>query len=455
MRSEHIAPPSRSRIGPGRVILLVALLVGIAVRVGWAILRRTPWATGEAPNVAMALAQGHGFSDAFMAGQGPTAHLLPIAPALAGAVYWLFGIRTVAAEAVLCAWSIGVSFASYVLLYAIFKRLGTPRWARIGALAFLLVAPIYTTNEAFEWRVWEGGLGLLLGNLTLYTLLRADTDQPPRGFALWQALLPALTFFVNPVIGLAAYAAWALYLWRNRRTVPAIARATAATLLALALLIGPWTARNWLVMGHPIALRDDLGMELAVANYPEAVDGDDRNKVFYDRLTAIQPYIHPIAQRAMIEAGGEVAYSQKLGRDTKAWIAANPSDFLLLCRRHLGQMTLPGTWMFMTSHGVWLPVVRSWLARTVNILGFLGLAFALARRSPRYLYVLPFVMGPTLLYIPFQPVIRYCWLIYPAMACLAGDFVARVALRVSRRRRHQEMVSRLHPHSQREPAPAP
>ncbi len=455
MRSEYIAPPSRSRMGTGRILLLVALLIGIAARVGWAMLRRTPWATGEAPNVAMALAQGHGFSDAFMAGQGPTAHLLPIAPALAGAVYWLFGIRTGAAEAVLCAWSIGISFASYALLYVIFKRLGTPRWARIAALVFLLVVPIYTTNEAFEWRVWEGGLGLLLGNLTLYTVVRADTGQPVRRFGLWLAVLPALTFFVNPVIGLAAYAAWALYLLRNQRTVSGIARATAATLLALALLIGPWTARNWLVMGHPIVLRDDLGMELAVANYPQAVHGEDRNKVFFDRLTAIQPYIHPIAQRAMIEAGGEVAYSQKLGRDTKAWIAANPSDFLLLCRRHLGQMALPGTWMFMTSHGVWLPVVRSWLARTVNVLGFLGLAFALARRSPRYLYVLPFVMGPTLLYIPFQPVIRYCWLIYPALTCLAGDLVARVWLRIERRRRRHDALSRLRPHIRPAPALAP
>src|SRR5579859_4200723 len=452
MRSEFIAPPSRSFIGSGRTLLLVALLIGIAVRVGWAILRRTPWATGESPNVAMALAQGHGFSDAFMAGQGPTAHLLPIAPAIAGAAYWLFGIRTVAAEAVLCAWSISVTFASYALLYAIFKRLGTPRWARIGALVFLLVAPIYTTNEVFEWRVWEGGLGLLLGNLTLYGVVRADTSQPPRWFGLWLAALPALTFFVNPVIGLAAYAGWALYLWRNQRTVSGIARATAATLLALALLVGPWTARNWLVMGHPIALREDLGMELAVANYPQAVHGDDRNKVFYDRLIAIQPYIHPIAQHAMIEAGGEVAYSQKLGRETKAWIAANPSDFLLLCRRHLGQMTLPGTWMFMTSHGVWLPVMRSWLARTVNVLGFLGLAFALARRSSRYLYVLPFVMGPTLLYMPFQPVIRYCWLIYPALTCFAGDLVARVWLRVARGQRRRATVSRLRPHSRPEPA---
>ena len=66
-------------------LLSLATLVGLAERIGWATIRRTPWATGEAPNVAIALAHGRGFSDAFFVGQGPTAHLLPIAPAIAGA----------------------------------------------------------------------------------------------------------------------------------------------------------------------------------------------------------------------------------------------------------------------------------------------------------------------------------------------------------------------------------
>jgi hypothetical protein len=194
-------------------------------------------------------------------------------------------------------------------------------------------------------------------------------------------------------------------------------------------------------MGHPIPLRDDLGMELAVANFPQAVHGDDRNTVFYDRLQAIQPYIHPVAQQAMLAAGGEVAYSKLLGREAKAWITANPADFWLLCRRHLGQMTFPGTWMFMTSHGRYLPVFRSWVARAVALLGFLGLALALARRDWRFLYVLPFVVIPILVYVPFQPVIRYCWLVYPIEAMLAADLIAR--------------FSRLRPRNRRAPAPSP
>ncbi|MBA2934020.1 hypothetical protein HZF05_07895 [Sphingomonas sp. CGMCC 1.13654] len=410
-----------------RIVLLLALAIGLAERIGWAMARRTMWATGEATNVAMALAHGRGFSDAFWAGQGPTAHLLPIAPAIAGLVYRLFGDLTPLSETILCAWSIGLTFGNYALVYAIARRLGTPRSAALGALCVLLVAPIYTTNEAFEWRVWEGGLGLLCANLLLWMVVRAETGAPPRRLGLWLALLPALTFFINPPLGLCAYAGWALYLWRNRRTPAAIAKAAAATVLVLALMIGPWTLRNWRAMGAFIPLRDNLGMELAVANHPAAVTSTDRDKTFLARLTAIQPYIHPPAQRALVAAGGEVAYAKLLGAQTRAWIAAHPGDFLTLCRRHLGQMVFPGTWMFMTSHGKNLPIVRSILARAVAVLGLLGLIVALARRHWRFLYVLPFVAVPILVYVPFQPVIRYCWLVYPIEAMLAASLIGRLA----------------------------
>jgi hypothetical protein len=429
-------------LSPGaRVVLILALLIGLAERIGWAMARRTMWATGEATNVAMALAQGRGFSDAFWAGQGPTAHILPIAPAIAGMVYWLFGSLTPLSEAILCAWAIGLTFGTYALVYGIARLLGTPRWAALGALAFLLVAPIYTTNEVFEWRVWEGGLGLFMANLLLFLLIRAETGTRPRRFGLWLALLPALAFFINPPMGLCAYAGWALYLWRNHRTPRAIARAAVATALALALMVGPWTLRNWQAMGAFIPLRDNLGMELAVANYPQAVTGQDRDTTFIDRLKAIQPYIHPPAQRALVAAGGEVAYAKLLGTQAKAWIAAHPGDFLTLCRRHLGQMAFPGTWLFMTSHGKHLPVVRSILARAVALLGMLGLIAALARRDWRFLYLLPFVAVPILIYVPFQPVIRYCWLVYPIEAMLAAGLIAR--------------ISRPRPRSPREPARAP
>jgi hypothetical protein len=411
-----------------RILLIVAMLTGLGERIGWGLARRTPYALGEAANVAIAIAQGRGFSDAFMVGQGPTAHLLPIAPAIAGAVYALFGVRTTAAELVLLGWSMAVSFAAYGFFAGAASRLGFRRSAVIGGFIFLMIAPIYTTNEAFEWRVWEGGLGLGLGSALLWLLLRADSGERVRGFAFWRAALPALAFFVNPPVGLAAFAAWALFSWRHRRT-DGLVRPMAAALLALALLVGPWTLRNQLVMGHPITLRDDLGMELAMANFPGAVNPADPDTMLLDRLKAIQPYIHPIPYAALQGAGGEVAYSKLLGRETINWIRAHPGDFATISLRHLREMILPPYWFFQTSHGHYIPIFRGIASKIVNILGLIGLAMGLWRRDWRYLYIAPYVLLPILLYIPFQPVIRYAWLVYPPLAYLAADALSRVPWR--------------------------
>lgn len=409
---------------PDRFLFSLALFIGLAERIGWALARRTPWAVGEAPNVAIALARGRGFADAFFPDQGPTAHVLPISPSIAGAVYWLLGVRTPAAEAVLCAWSLALTFGCYGLFALIIARLGASRRTALCGFALLCVLPVYTTAETFEFRVWEGGLGLFLGALALFLFVRADMGDKPRGFSVWRALLPAAAFFVNPPIGVATILAAALYWWRHRRT-DSFAKTALAGLAALALFVVPWTIRNQVSMGHPIPLRDDLGMEIAVANHPAAVHPADFDRVFLNRLTAIQPYIHPKAYRAMWAAGGEVAYSQKLGRETIAWMKANPGDVATLWRRHFVEMLFTRKWMFKTAHGQQLPLIRTIIVNIASVLALIGLGLATRRRDSRYLYLAIFVAVPTLLYIPFQPVNRYSWLIWPALIMLAADAASR------------------------------
>lgn len=421
------------RIDPRvRFVIILAILIGLAERIGWALIRRTPWTVGEAPNVAIALAQGRGFADAFFPGQGPTAHVLPIAPAIAGAVYWLFGVRTPAAEIVLCAWSLALTGACYWLFARIFWRLGVDRRALVGGFIFLCVVPTYTTNETFEFRIWEGGLGLALGAASLLLFLRAEAGVRPRGFAIWRALLPALTFFVGPPIGVAAIAAAGLFWWRHRAQ-DSFVKAALGGIVALALMIGPWTIRNQIALGHPIPLRDDLGMEIAVANHAAAVHPADFDKEFLARLVAIQPYIHPLAYQAMWDAGGEVAYSQKLGRDATAWMKEHPGDVAILWIRHLDEMLFTRKWLFKTAHGQYLPLARTIWVNILAALGLAGLAMAARRRDGLYLYPALFVLIPTLLYVPFQPINRYTWLIYPPLTYLAADAIARIVIAWRRR----------------------
>jgi hypothetical protein len=433
---------------PWRVVLIVAVLIGLAERIGWGLSRRTPFAVGEAAEVAIALVRGRGFADAFFPGQGATAHLLPTTPAIAAGVYALLGIRTGAAEAVLLGWSLLLTFSAYLLAALAFARIGVPRRACLAAFAILCVAPVYTTAEAFEWRVWEGGLGLTLALGSLLLLQRAEDGARPPGFAAWRAALPAGAFFVNPVIGVAAFSGWALFAWHHRRR-DGLVRPALAAALALLLLVGPWTVRNRVTMGEAIPLRDDLGMEIAVANHPAAVHPADFDRVFLDRLIAIQPYIHPVAQRRMIAAGGEIAYSRALGREATAWMRAHPRDVAMLWARHLREMLFTRKWLFKTAHGQRLPLIRATIVSASAVLALLGLGLAARRRDWRYLYAAAYLWVPTLLYVPFQPVVRYSWLIWPTIVCLACDAVARLY-----RRRQVTSVAAAKFHSEPTTAPA-
>ena len=117
------------------------MLLGAAERMAWNLLRPDLGGEGEAMNVALAVADGRGFADAYQLGQGPTAHLLPISPGIAGVVYFLFGPQSKLAEFVLSLWAIGLAIGTYALLYRAFGHLDVPRRLRLVGLAMGCLAP--------------------------------------------------------------------------------------------------------------------------------------------------------------------------------------------------------------------------------------------------------------------------------------------------------------------------
>ena len=137
----------------------------------------------------------------------------------------------------------------------------------------------------------------------------------------------------------------------------------------------------------------------------------------------------------MVRAGGEGAYARVMGDRARAWIAAHPGETAWLWLRHVREMLFTRTWMFETAHGRWLPVVRATLASAIGLLGLAGLVLR-ARADRRSWYVAAFVILPVLCYVPFQPIMRYTWLLYPAMTYFALDLIARLRAGPIDRRRH-------------------
>jgi hypothetical protein len=403
-----------------RAVVILLVLVGVAEPALWAALRPTSGAVGEAPNVAISLAQGRGLADAYVPGQGPTAHLLPISPAIAGGIYAAFGVRSPVAEFLLTCWSIGLTIGTYLLLFRAFERLGSSRVSRLTALAFACIAPTYISQEAVDFRIWEGALAAFLCALFLDLLLRMQARE------VWDwrsiagmCLLGALAFFVNPVVGVGVYACAAVACW-SRLSVTRVAATSVLATCALALFVVPWALRNKAVLGTPVLLRSNSGVELALANYPGALDPIDPVERFWQRYAQIHPTRH---FADLQKAGGEVAYSALLGRSTWQWIDANPGMTLKLALLHLRQTFAPQEWEFRVVGAAAGHTVRALLASLAGILGLVGIGRALLMRRPYWVYPALMVMLPALCLSLFQPIARYTYLFYPLLVFSAADLL--------------------------------
>jgi hypothetical protein len=422
----------RDRWHRGSVFALLG--VGVLVRVVWAVHRPEHGAAGEAENVAVAIGQGLGIADAYRLGQGPTAHLLPISPGIAGLVYRALGVRAPFAEALLTAWAIVLCLGAYFLLYRLFAWLGTPGWARLAALATACLAPTYLGTEAVDFRVWEGGLAVCLSAAALWLIVAVE-----RGMVVsWPvviggSLLLSLACFVNPLLGGALFLCAGIVALRRLRPIEIVGCAT-ASLVFLGLMIGGWAARNQQMMGSPIPLRSNAGLELAIGLYAGELQATDRRAAFLARLDAVHPARSEGAYRRMVAAGGEVAYARQLGIEAKAWARTHPGEALRLMALHLGQTVTPQAWQFQVFGSGAFAGLRALIASFAGLGGCLGIAAAVALRRPAWAYPALFMGLLLVLSSPFQPAVRYTFLIYPLGLFAAWDLVAGIAGRFADRK---------------------
>lgn len=417
------APPLSRKTWYGIVGLLLA---GLAFRILW--IMRQPAdmrMAGEARRVAVSLATKGSFADPFYDGQGPTAHLTPTSPALAGGVFALFGVDSPAANFVLATWCLLQVFASFALLLILFRRLGTPALGLLLALAAMCLLPIYIGNETIIFRYWDAALAVNLSLASLLLFMKLDgKGDPGWRWMVAAAFLAAATMFVTPTLGVGIYAAAAIYLLRNL-SWPRIGLAAVIATLALVMLVAPWAIRNQRVMGAPILLRDNSGLQMAVANYPAAVHPSDPGGVYERRLREVAPFFNKNLRTALEAAGGEVAYNRKLAAETKAWIHAHPADFAHLTLRHFTEFYWPRPWQFRHTGTGRMAAERAIFVCLASLFAFIGLGIGVWKRRPGYIFLLPAVLLPGLIYSVFQPLPRYTYLVYGLLVFLAADCISR------------------------------
>lgn len=410
-----------------RIFLTVSLLGGLGLRLLWLAqvggsIAKT-YGSAEASRIALAVAQGRGIADAYYPGYGPTAHMMPASPAIAGLFLWLLGPETRASNLVLLSWSLLQVGGAILLLRCLFRRLGMhPAVIRWTTVILSLLTP-FITQETIDFRYWEGASALCLAatNLVLISRMGQSCRPSVRELAL-VAALAALTLFVSPPVGLATGLCWTVVAFRRfdvQRTVQ-LGLLTAA---AIALVLTPWVIRNERAFGEPVLFRSNFGLEFAIANHRGALADEAPELIHVRRVAAIHPFQGAAQPPFVVKPGGEVAYSHTLARQTWAWVAANPFSFGRLYFRHLRQFFFPETWELYFSGWSDFAAARAILMSMVDLAGLIGLGVALYRRRRGYGTVAIFLAGLSLQYALFEPTTTHMYPAYCILAFLAVDLV--------------------------------
>jgi hypothetical protein len=392
----------------------------------------------ESYYVAASLVTTGRFADPFGYPSGPTAHVGMLTPLPSAFAYWLFGVGSPRAEYLLTIWAVFLVCLSIWLCWRLAVALGAPRGARIAGVAIAAFAPLYIAIELRE-RNWEFLPATVILLWILLRLTQADAGVFSRGWLVLTGALAGFLFILSPPAGLAAIVALGFF-HLLRAPLRKWWIAPVSTLVVAGLLAGPWAVRNMRELGAPIFLRDNFGLELAIANFPGAVNPADPRLAYWTRMTTIQT-MH-LSEAQLRSAGGEVAYYHALGQTAREWIDAHPWDFVMLCGRRFVEFFLPPRW-------IWSPYSATperwsglrqfivWLAA----LGGLATLVAMAPFRRPYAYILAAIMAYSLPYVLTHTDLRYRYPISTLLIFCALDGAFRLFIYLRARRDNRLSVA--------------
>ena len=155
------------------------------------------------------------------------------------------------------------------------------------------------------------------------TVAHFRRDDPDLLRSLGCGLGWGITFLISPVF-MVVLAGLILVLPRRLHL-------SALIIFCSLLVISPWIIRNYLVLGHFVPVRDNLGLELSVSN-------NDRATALLERNFRIRDYRHPysnLSETLQMKALGGTAYYRLRQHEALEWIGEHPRRFLQLTAEHI------------------------------------------------------------------------------------------------------------------------
>lgn len=339
---------------------------------------------GEIGRVALSLIRTGQFADPYMIPTGPTAQPVPFTPALLAFIYGTFGMTAGAgyvralvgifSSSALCGllpWAgrrLGLGGGTGVIAgvaMALIPRFGAEEFLGPGApaqgsIAFALLA------AAFAGR-WAAGRATVGGSLMLGAACGA-------AFHLLPPLLPV-------VVGYLGFEAW----WRRGG---AAWLAAACVMMGAVLACVPWTVRNHSALHGWFFIRSNFGLELRIANQPEA---DADIEVTWARKGTLRHPSENLAEAERVKHVGEAEYNRQAREEAWAWLGGHPAASVKLT-------------VLRAVHFWCGPLRTPWeagLTTMLSLLALMGLrrATAGAEVARRAALIIPLVAFPLVYYV--------------------------------------------------------
>ncbi|HEV2717101.1 MAG TPA: hypothetical protein VGU64_17685, partial [Terriglobales bacterium] len=320
------------------LIVLVAFLLRLAVITIGRTYRITPrldhfqygWEMGR---LARSIATGHGFSSPTDGSSGSSAWAPPLYPYLLAGVFKVFGIYSALSAWVILTFNSVFSALTCLTVNRIGERVYGAGVGRAAAWTWALFPyAIYWPTRV----VWETSLTGFLLSLALLLTLRLNEDlrsaqqsrasgrmHPKRTWIFYGLLWGLIALTNTAVISMMPFCLlWLLYRgsWRSHLAGAALC------VLTTFLVMTPWLIRNYAVFGKFVFIRDNLPLELHLAN-------NDRSAALWTR--AEHPGNNPESMRRFQELG-EMRFMEEKQREVNQFIREHPGPFLLFSLERAG-----------------------------------------------------------------------------------------------------------------------
>jgi len=317
----------------------------------------------EPSHIAAALVSGLGFSSPYAgAPTAPTAQQPPLYPLILAGIFKLFGICTVASAWAAVLVNVLAGAGTAVLLYYV----GRLHFSEtVGTLAaWLWVLPWMFRAEAISVSLTNAYLAAL-GVAVLFLWVPKTLERKRGWFALgiYSGFLVLLQPSLLPIV--LVYGGWLA--WSTVRS-----SRVSVTVAGLFLVLAPWTLRNYAVFRRFIPLRDNLGLELWLGNRPGMRGTLDFSGDFPD---------HDSTNYARL---GELRFMDGKFDVAMHFIVSQPASFAGRVLRRMAEF-----W--------YVPYPFPWI--TVSILGWLGAARALRKKSDGWVWLTMLVVYPLIYYV--------------------------------------------------------